>query len=275
VGDPVQIARLLPPSNFQLLRYEHIGRMRRILVTMAKIVDGRVLGYTVDRYGYVRGVSRLQVPLEERANPLLGPQLGHYAAISKQCGAVVFYIPPKGGQVRVFADGRLAGRYANGDWAPEDLSSVGKVVAQLVAEKGYEQGLLNRILRCAYQMSGENLGAIYLLGDARFVLERSDASEIRSFAAFDMVDISRLSDRELINFAKQDGAVVVDDRGRVAGCMVQLRPQADTQAEIDPGKGARHSSAAKMSAEAQCLAVTISQDGPITVYDCGKKIISL
>ena len=33
------IAGVLPPSNFQLLRHEHIGRMRRILVTMAKIVE--------------------------------------------------------------------------------------------------------------------------------------------------------------------------------------------------------------------------------------------
>jgi DNA integrity scanning protein DisA with diadenylate cyclase activity len=124
-------------------------------------------------------------------------------------------------------------------------------------------------------MSGENLGAIFLLGDARFVLNHADASEIRSFAAFDTVGIDHLTDREVINFAKQDGAVVIDVQGRVRGCMVQLRPQANTQAEIGPGKGARHSSAAKMSAEADCLAVTVSQDGPITLYDGGRRILSL
>ena len=274
VGDPVQIASLLPPSNFQLLQHDHIGHMRRILVTMAKIVDGRVLGYAVDRYGYVRGVCCLEVALDECASPLLGAQLGHYASISQQCSAVVFFVPPKGGQVRVFADGYLVGRYANGDWAPDDLSRVDEVVAQL-AGKGYDQALVNRILCCAYQMSGENLGAIFLLGDADSILRHSDASEIRSFAAFDSVDSSELSDRELTNFAKQDGAVVIDTSGRVEGCMVQLRPKADTRAEIGPGKGARHSSAAKMSAELQCLAVTVSQDGPITVYEGGKRILYL
>jgi DNA integrity scanning protein DisA with diadenylate cyclase activity len=275
VGDLTQIASVLPPSNFQLLRHEHIGRMRRILVTMAKIVDGQVLGYVVDKYGYVRGVHRLQVTLHEQPGLLLGPQLGHYATISRQCDAVVFFVPPKGRQVRVFANGSLVGRYANGDWAPEDLSRVDEVVAQLVTQKGYRRALVERVLRCAYQMSGENLGAIFLLGDADFVLQHADASEIRSFAAFDTVGIDQLADREVISFAKQDGAVVIDAYGHIKGCMVQLRPRADTEAEIGPGKGARHSSAAKMSAEAGCLAVTVSQDGPITLYDSGQRILSL
>ena len=30
-----------------------------------------------------------------------------------------------------------------------------------------------------------------------------------------------------------------------------------------------------MSREADCLAITVSQDGPITVYDAGKRILSL
>jgi DNA integrity scanning protein DisA with diadenylate cyclase activity len=88
-------------------------------------------------------------------------------------------------------------------------------------------------------------------------------------------DIKHLSDRELINFAKQDGATVIDMQGQFRGCMVLLRPDANTQAEIGPGKGARHSSAAKMSAEAKCLAITVSQDGPITVYDSGRRVLSL
>jgi DNA integrity scanning protein DisA with diadenylate cyclase activity len=79
----------------------------------------------------------------------------------------------------------------------------------------------------------------------------------------------------LINFAKQDGATIIDLAGRFQNCMVLLRPKAKTQAEIGPGKGARHSSAAKISAEFRCLAVTVSQDGPITIYDSGKRLMSL
>ena len=275
VGDPMRIGRVLPASQIQLLRHGHIRRMRRLLVTMATMVDGLVLGYVVDKFGYVRGVHRLEAVMEEPGQLLLGPQFRRHAAISRHCDAVVFFVPSGGRHVRVFADGQLVGRYANGDWSPDNMSQVDQVITKLVDEKKYDRGLVQRVLRCAFQMSEENLGAIYLLGDADAVLERSDASKIGSFVTFINTDVDRLSDRELINFAKQDGATMIDVHGRFRGCMVLLRPGAGTPAEISPGKGARHSSAAKMSAEADCLAITVSQDGPVTVYASGQQILSL
>jgi DNA integrity scanning protein DisA with diadenylate cyclase activity len=113
------------------------------------------------------------------------------------------------------------------------------------------------------------------LGEAGVILDRSDTSEISAFAAIVGVNIEHLSDHELINFAKQDGATVIDVQGHFRGCMVLLRPDANTQAEIGPGKGARHSSAAKMSTEANCVAITVSQDGPITIYENGRRLLSL
>jgi DNA integrity scanning protein DisA with diadenylate cyclase activity len=113
------------------------------------------------------------------------------------------------------------------------------------------------------------------MGNADAILEHSDTSEISHFASIMSVNMAQMSDQELINFAKQDGATVIDVQGHFRGCMVLLRPDADTRAEIGPGKGARHSSAAKMSVEAQCLAITVSHDGPITIYDSGRRILSL
>jgi DNA integrity scanning protein DisA with diadenylate cyclase activity len=275
VGDPVHIARVLPPSAVQLMNRDHIRRMRRILVTMAKLVDGQVLGYVVDKYGYLRGVNRLEGPLDERRGFLLSSQFRRHAAISRQCDAVVFFVPYGGRQVRVFANGQLVGRYANGDWSPDNVAQISEVVARLAEERGYDLALMRRLLRCALQMSERNQGAIFLLGETDYVLERSDTSEISSFATFVTADVYQLSDRELICFAKQDGATIIDAQGQLRGYDVVLRPDADTPAEIGPGKGARHSSAAKMSAEAQCVAITVSQDGPITVYDGGRRILSL
>jgi long-chain acyl-CoA synthetase len=275
VGDPARIARVLPPSQIQLLQTDYIRRMRKTLVTMAKMVDGLVLGYVVDKHGYVRGIHKLTVELDEPDNLLLGPQFRHQAAISRHCDAVVFFVPAGGRQVRVFAGGHLIGRYSNGDWSPENVDRVHAVIAQLAQEKGYDPGLIRRILRCAFQMSEVNLGAIFILGNADMIMEHSDTSEINHFALIVSVPIENLSDQELINFAKQDGATVIDIQGRFRGCMVLLRPDADTKAEIGPGKGARHSSAAKMSAELACLAITVSHDGPITIYDSGRRVLSL
>lgn len=284
VGDPGRIARILPPGQIQLIRDDHIRRMRKNLVTLAKMVDGIVLGYVVDKHGYVRGIRRLKIPehhfsikrpLDVPSNVLLGPLFRHHAAISQLCNAVVFFVPAGGRQVRVFAHGQLVGRYSNGDWSPESISRVPQIVADVAEEKGYDVNLIQRVLRCAFQMSEANLGAIFVIGDADKVLEHSDSSEISHFALIVSANIDHLTDQELINFAKQDGATVIDTQGKFRGCMVLLRPDADTQAEIGSGKGARHSSAAKMSAEAQCLAITVSQDGPITMYDAGRRILSL
>ena len=246
------------------------------MIALAKLVDGLVLGYGVDKHGYVRRIHKLEVALDEPDSFILGPYFRHHAAISRQCDAVVFFVPVGGRQVRVFADGQLVGRYASGNWLSESIPQMDEAVARLAEERGYNLPLLSRVFRCAFQMSERNQGAIFILGDADLILKSSDPPEISSFATIVNTDMGHLSDRELINFAKQDGATVIDiNQGKFKGCMVLLRPRADTNAEIGLGKGARHSSAAKMSSEAQCLAIAVSQDGPITVYDCGKRVLSL
>jgi DNA integrity scanning protein DisA with diadenylate cyclase activity len=275
VGDPVHIARILPESEIQLQRYDHIRRMRQVVISLSKMVDGLVLGYGVDKHGYLRRIHKLEVKLDEPDTFLLGPQFRHHAAISKQCDAVVFFVPAGGRQVRVFADGQLVGRYSNGNWSSESIPLIDEAVARLAEQKQYDLTLIRRVFRCAFRMSEENQGAIFLLGDANIILDRSDPPTISTFAMIINADVERLTDRELINFAKQDGATIIDiKQGKFRGCMVLLRPRADTHAEIGLGKGARHSSASKMSAEADCLAITVSQDGPITVYDSGQKIMS-
>ena len=275
VGDPPRIARHLPVSQIQMLQMEHIRRMRKNLTTLAMMVDGKVLGYVIDKHGYVRGIHKLDDKLDNQANPLLGPQFRRHAAISGLCDALVFYVPSGGKQVRVFADGQLVGRYSNGDWSQDIMPQVDEVINQLAQQKNLKFALLQRLLRCAFQMSEENLGAIFIVGNADAVIEKSDAPEISHFAWIFGTDVRSLSDEELINFAKQDGATVIDVQGKFRGCMVLLRPDSGTKAEIGPGRGARHSSAAKMSAETDCLAITVSQDGPITVYDSGRRVLSL
>jgi long-chain acyl-CoA synthetase len=276
VGDPARITSILPISEIRLYDYTYIRRMQPILVTLARLVDGRLLGYVVDKYGYVRGIHKLNVALaDEPANLLLGPQFRRHAAISRQCEAIIFFIPKGGRQVRVFADGHMVGRYANGNWSAESIPYIDETINRLVRERGYDEALLWRLLRCAFQMSEENLGATIIWGETEAILERADPPATQPYALLMSDDLAHLSDQALINFARQEGATLIDRQGRFRGCMVLLRPEADTKADIGPGKGARHSSAAKTSAEAGCLAIVVSRDGPITVYDRGRRVLSL
>lgn len=276
VGDPSRVSHVLPESEIQLQRYDHIRRMRQVVITLAKVVDGVLFAYGVDKLGYVRKIHKLDRGLDHPASFLLGPQFSHHAAISEKCDAVVFFVPKGGRQVRVFANGQLVGRYTDGNWYSESTPYLEESVARLAEQKQIDLKLLTRILRCAFQMSEENLGAIIVLGDSEVILKRSDPPGIAAFATLLSTPIEKISDRELINFAKQDGATIIDtNQGLFRACMVLLRPEANTKADVGIGKGARHSSAAKMSAEANCLAITVSQDGPITLYDAGKRILSL
>ena len=188
---------------------------------------------------------------------------------------MVFFVPNGGRQVRVFSGGQLVGRYAGGNWSSESMERVEGALQQLADDDGYDLEVLQRLLRCAFRMSEENLGAIFLVGDADEVLEHSDPPAVSAFASIQGAAVAKLSDAELINFAKQDGATVIDSGGHFRSCKVLLRPAAETRAEIGPGKGARHSSAAKTSAETPCLAIVVSQDGPITAYEGGRRVFSL
>lgn len=276
VGDPTQISKVLPDSEIQFHRYDHIRRMQQVVIALAKIVDGVVLGYGVDKYGYLRRVHKLDIDSDGSENFLLGPQFRKHAAISDKCDAIVFYVPVGGRQVRVFSGGQMVARYSNGNWMAENFPLIEEAVDRLAVKKKYDALLLRRIFRCAFLMSERNLGAIFVVGDSDKILKKSDPPEISPFATISNTEIGKLTDGEIINFAKQDGATIIDSvEGKFRGCMVLLRPSAETRADIGIGKGARHSSASKMSAEAECLAITVSQDGPITVYDSGERILTI
>ena len=276
VGDPMRIHRLLRSSLIQLHRHEHIRRMRSKLVELAKLVDGLVLAYVIDRHGFVRGICRLDLDVKDTPMALFGPRFRLHAEVSRRSDSVVFFVPKGGRQVRIFARGQLVGRYTNGDWMPERASVLAGTLDELSTEGMFDAALVARILRCAFRMSEENHGAIFMIGDADRILAKSDSPDISHFAWISSAPVASLSDEELINFAKQDGATVIDsETGRFRSCMVLLRPDASTRADVGRGRGARHSSASKMSAEAQAMAITVSQDGPITVYDRGKRVLAL
>ena len=276
VGDSTYISRILPDSEIQFQRYDHIRRMQQVVITLAKIVDGVVLGYGIDRHGFLRKVHKLEISVEESSNFLLGPQFRRHAAISRECDAIVFYVPTGGKQVRVFSDGQMVARYANGNWMAENLPRIDLTVDRIAMARNFDVNLLRRIFKCAFLMSERNLGALFIIGDAARILKKSDPPEISPFATIADSQLSRLTDGEIINFAKQDGATIIDSaEGKLRGCMVLLRPSAETRSEIGIGKGARHSSASKMSAEADCLAIAVSQDGPITIYDRGERVLSI
>ena len=149
--DPVQISRVLPGSQLLFLGYDHIRRTRPVLTLLSKLVDGLVLAYVVDKHGYVRGIHELDILIDtDIPESFLSPQFRHHQAISKQCDALVFFVPTGGRQVRVFADGQLVGdvefgtAQARAAWITPVPGGVGPMtVAMLMENTCVAAGYLN------------------------------------------------------------------------------------------------------------------------------------
>lgn len=275
VGDPDRVRAVVPPAEVRLLRRGPVRAMRNTITSLANLVDGRVLAYLVDPRGVLTDIVKVNglAPLPNAG--LLGEHFCRYLRLTEATAAVAFCVPPGGRRVKVFAGGTVVGEFEQGDWRIESLPDLDEIATHLVHDEGYDPELLERILNCAFRMSEENLGAIFMIGDADAILLRSDPVATTGEITVAAAHIADLTDQELINFARQDGATIIDVRGEFRGCMVMLRPQPNTPAEIELGRGTRHTTAAKMSAETHSLAITISQDGPITVYENGRKVLRL
>lgn len=81
--------------------------------------------------------------------------------------------------------------------------------------------------------------------------------------------IAAIDTEVLVSFARIDGALVVSDQGQLLGFGVILRPPGNNKTRADVGA---RSHAARL-ASPYGLAIKISEDGPITVYHKGRKII--
>jgi hypothetical protein len=76
--------------------------------------------------------------------------------------------------------------------------------------------------------------------------------------------------------AQHDGATIISRDGRFLSTGVQLTPTAMAQEMILPLRGMRHTSARRASFDiADALIITISADGPVTVFSDGVNIFEL
>ena len=125
---------------------------------------------------------------------------------------------------------------------------------------------------------GKRVGAIFMIGDSQRVLEYSHqlipnpfeghGSEVRSLT-------NPANHDTLLELAKLDGAFVVRDDGFIQAAAVFLMPNKN-ELRIPAGLGARHVSAAAMTARTSATAIVVSAtDGNIRVFSNGKLVCHL
>ncbi len=133
-----------------------------------------------------------------------------------------------------------------------------------------------RIGREGYE--GRPLGTLIVVGDSTAVMERSHPLTLNPFQGYSEAERNLFDPHvrdALRTFATLDGAFVVRDDGVVLAAGRHVRV-GDAVPEIPLGLGARHTAAASVSAETDCVAVSVSQSsGEVRVFHKGEIVLEI
>ena len=278
VGDPSKIENILPPSPIKLQQGWDLFSSQKTLIKLSSIVDGYTMGFVADTCGRIHSVRKLNIDLTGNfpVNRLLTGISRRYAILSKMTDSLMFLMSSADNTARVFTEGTLLGRYKNGKWVATDLDQFEKLLRDSATRKGILPEVVEKIGRVAIRMSDLNAGGLFVLFRDLTDMEDRYSNLLNGLSVSLAVEsIRELTDEELVNFAKEDGAVLIDRSGNIHSFMAFLRPGNAFMFESDPSKGARHNVAKIVSKEIGCLCIVNSQDGGITAYEDGEQVFIL
>ncbi len=156
----------------------------------------------------------------------------------------------------------------------ELLSSGSLDIAGQMAQPEVFERLLTIVLELAVEgKEGRPLGTVFVLGDHEKVLSMSSQMVINPFKAVPDEEKNILDPalkETLREFSSIDGAFVIRDDGVVLAAGRHLAPSVETS-ELPQGLGARHRSAAGITALSNAIAVVISEStGDVRIFSRGK-----
>ncbi len=278
IGDTEKITHLLPPSPLKMVGNGDFNAMRKILIRLSSVVNGTTMGFLVGQNGNIHSIRKMSIDIsgDFPTNRLLDGVNRRYAAISKITDAMIFYISSISNHVAVFNGGEMVGRYKDGDWQPTDYLGLEKILNEKADEKGIVHYVIEKVGRVAIRMADLHEGGIFIVFDKGNAIKECYNDSLKTLSVEIAVDSIRdISDDDLLNFAKEDGAVLIDNKGNLHAIMAFLKLQHGEQLNHDPGIGTRHFSAQVLSKNLNCLGIVISQDGAITLYYNGENIFKI
>lgn len=249
------------------------------------LFDGTQSTLVVDMCGYVvRGVERTSLPAADSSSASLrafdelpGIEGGLTAAASASFRGIGIYLRSDRSIV-VFDEGTLLFVRRGLRWRSVAFESFATTVAALGATTDQ---IGQRVARTALRLSMQGHGAILAIAqcpaDLDDVIQHKDrAPSDRDEPPGDVdADLARLlqlpdvaSASGLARLARLDGATVIDLAGNVIAYGAVVR-SSDSQAE-----GARAAAARTLSTAVE-IAISVSHDGPITVYRHGAPVLEL
>jgi DNA integrity scanning protein DisA with diadenylate cyclase activity len=143
--------------------------------------------------------------------------------------------------------------------------------------------VFERVLRIALELAhegreGRPVGAIFVIGDHRNVMQLAQEGRINPFRGYTEQERNILDEnlRETVKeIAKMDGAFVVKGNGVIVSACAVLRPNVSSD-RLPQGLGARHAAAAGITASTNSVAITLSQStGDVRIWRRGTMITEI
>jgi DNA integrity scanning protein DisA with diadenylate cyclase activity len=143
--------------------------------------------------------------------------------------------------------------------------------------------VFQRVLTMALELANEGregkpIGALFVIGNMRELQKYSEQNIINPFRGYAEKDRNILDDRlrnTVKEFAAIDGAFIIKGNGVIVSAGTTLRPDA-SGVELPQGLGARHGSAAAISASTKSIAITVSEStGTVRLWRLGTMVIEI
>ena len=239
------------------------------VATAANLIDGVDGALLVSPAGTIHGV-KLHPQSRQLSETLLPPSQWNAAFASAGAdGALVLFAG--NGRVSIYDRMVRVLTRRDGKWHAAGLPTS---MEALEAEQGLAAGLMYKALRAALTLADRGCGAMLVLGDTARVSKLVSKAAPKEYRWLN-VSLDDPLLHPLVYAARQDGATLLDSGGRLHAAMAILKPPPEAHAEEELGRGARHTTAAQISSVSGAAVVVVSEDGPITVYSKGLKVLRI
>ena len=122
---------------------------------------------------------------------------------------------------------------------------------------------------------GEPVGALFVVGDAGKVMNKSRPLSYNPFEKSHVHVGDSIVNVMLKEFSRLDGAFVISDSGKIVSAYRYLEPSAEG-VDIPKGLGTRHMAAAAISRDTNAVAVVLSEsDGLVRAFKGGELVLEL
>jgi len=244
------------------------------------LVDGISSAFVLNTDGLLTGICCLQKTDHiEPQTYISNKYSGYYNAMKADNKMLALVSLGNYRTVKLFAAGCLLAETiylrSKSKWSYRDFDFIRTRMEQLAVQKSVRREVLHKAFLISIEMSNMRKGGTLTIGDAENVLKQSEKPRV--FLKTDIMNFSSDSEQFLINLATREFGLVIDSDGQIYGGSVRFlaKPPPDKKIEVSSTDGGRHRSAAEISATTSAVAIVVSDDGPITVFSNGKRIIGI